>query len=455
MIEIILKIILCSTFLIGFYYFLLRKERTFKFNRIFLLSALVFSYTIPFVKFNIPVPQKSPANLIFEESVQEFQQINYATNQVIDNEQIALILYVIISGFFLLKFSYSFIKIKFLKGESLLYKGQKILILNHASEPFSFINTIYISRNYLINNEVQEQIFLHEKCHIEEKHSFDILFLELLKIFSWFNPVLFLYKKAMIANHEFMADDAVLRHDFEILSYQNLILNEIKTSLNYKLTHQFNFNNTKKRFIMMTTKNSRFNTTKRFAVLPVLAILFVLFTNKVEAKIEIKTASEPTSALVESKVLSISKVEMNATPEVKISEFVEEYHLKNDTIKKKQAPNTPVPATPPTPPTPGKFDQTPAEFPGGPNALRSSVSTEFDTAMLNGDIGKLKTIVYVSIDETGSVSKITAEGDNEVFNAEAIKAFKIANADKVWSPATEDSKPVKSVYKMPITMQFE
>lgn len=458
MIAIILKIILCSSFLIGFYYLFLEKERTFKFNRIFLLIALVFSYTIPFVKFKIPFEQKSTAQLIFGESVQEFQTVNHTTTQLFNNEQIILMIYVIVSMFLLIKFIYSFAKIKFLKGETRIYKNHKVLILDRVVVPFSFINTIFLGRNHLINNEIEERIFLHEKCHIDEKHSFDILFLEILKIFSWFNPALFLYKKAMITNHEFLADDSVLQHNFEIQNYQHLILNEIRISQNYKLTHQFNFNNTKKRFIMMTTKNSKFAGIKKFALLPVLAILFVLFSNKIDAKIEIKTDSEPSPIRSEKQDATISIDELNAKLGEKQStldsnELIAEHPLKQDTIKKKQSQDLAVPTTPPPPP--GKFEQVPAEFPGGVNALRSLVANAFDTSIFKGDEGLLKTTVYLSIDESGKISNIFAEGENQKFNAEAVRALKVSNADKVWKPATEDSNPVKTVYKLPLTMQFE
>ena len=78
--TLILKIVLSSCLLIGFYYLLLERERIFKFNRIFLLSALVFAYAIPFIPFNISFKTAGKTNLIIGEPLQNFQQINIRKN---------------------------------------------------------------------------------------------------------------------------------------------------------------------------------------------------------------------------------------------------------------------------------------------------------------------------------------------------------------------------------------
>ena len=447
--TLILKIVLSSCLLIGFYYLFLERERIFKFNRIFLLSALVFAYAIPFIPFNIPFKTAGETSLIIGEPLQNFQQINIAQASSIDWIKIILLVYAVISIFFLIKFIYAVVKIKFLKGEKRNYKDENILIIDKDYAPFSFLNTIYFSRKYLVNDQIDERISLHEKCHIEEKHSADILFIEFLKIFSWFNPALFVFKKAMITNHEFLADEYVLQNNFDVGNYQHLILNEIKISQNFNLTHQFDFNNTKKRFIMMTSKNSRFIELKKLTLLPVLAILFVFFTKKVNAQTE-------TSAIVEATLPQNKKQDIMSFEKKNATKFSkktgDDIEVKKDTIKKKQNVSAPVPPPPPPPPT--EFEQVPAEFPGGANALRTLVSNSFDTSIFKGDEGLIKTTVYLSIDENGKISNIFAEGDNKIFNAEAVRAITVANDGKIWKPATEDSNPVKTVFKLPLTMQF-
>ncbi|QOW11001.1 hypothetical protein Q73A0000_11845 [Kaistella flava (ex Peng et al. 2021)] len=452
--TLILKITLSSCLLIGFYYLFLEKERIFKFNRIYLLVALLFAYVIPFIPFDSTFIAKGQSNLIIGEPVQDFQQINIIKDAGIDWIKFLLVFYVAVSIFFLIKFIYSIVKIKFLKGEKRNYRNQNILIIDKNYAPFSFLDTIYFSRKHLVNDQIDERIFLHEKCHIVERHSADILFLEFLKIFSWFNPALFFFKKAMITNHEFLADEYVLQNNYDISNYQHLILNEIKISQSSNLTHQFDFNNTKKRFIMMTSKNSRFTWLKKFTLLPVLAILFVLFTKKANAQTETSAIAEPTPLQNEQQDIAMPIVETNATAAEK--EFIEvskkireEFELKKDTIKKKQDVATPVP------PSQAKFTGILPQFPDGINAFRTLIQTNFDTSVVKDQKGVIKTVIYTKIDENGRMTDVLAEGPNETFNKEAERVVKLISIDHVWKPATEDGQPVNYRFTLPLTMQFQ
>lgn len=206
----------------------------------------------------------------------------------------------------------------------------------------------------------------------------------------------------------------------------------------------------------MTSKNSRFSGLKKFTLLPVLAILFVLSAKKVTAQTESKPNVEPTPVKTAKQDIAVPIDETNATPAEKefsdaSKKIREEFELKKDAIKKKQ--DVAVSTAPTS--APSKLEQVPAEFPGGANALRQLVGTNFDTSVLNGDEGVLKTTINLNIDENGNVSNVAAEGENQKFNAEAVRAFTTANEGKVWKPATENGQAVKSVYKVPLTMVFQ
>ncbi len=456
--TLILKIVISSCLLIGFYYLFLERERTFKFNRVFLLLTLVFAYVVPFIALPILFKNTVKTNLIIGESVQDLPQISVIETASIDWIKILTIAYITVSILFLIKFVYSIIKIKLLKGEKRQYLNQQIVILDKNYAPFSFLNTIYFSKNQIVDNQIDERIFIHEKCHTEDKHSLDILFIEFLKIFSWFNPALFFYKKAMVDNHEFLADQYVLQNNYDLENYQHLVLNEIKRAQNFNLTHQFDFNNTKKRFIMMTSKNSRFMWLKKLTLLPVLAILFVLFTKKVNAQTEntpisettpIKTGKKNVAIPIDDKIMKLERSELS----VDAKKILRDLNLKKDTIKTKQKVQAPIEL--PAPPSPSEFKQDPAQFPDGMNVLRSLISNNFNTSIFNGIEGLVKTTLYLSVDETGNVSNVFAEGDNLKFNEEAVRSFNVANAGKIWKPATENGQGVKTVYKIPLTMQFE
>ena len=283
MAAIILKIILCSSIFIAGYYLFLEKERMYRFNRWYLLSALLLSYVIPFITITIQNPDTdTKTQILFEETAQQMVFVQ-PEQESFNWMNIVWGIYAVVTIFLLIKSLLAFLAIRRIRGEKLIYEHYKILLTNENLSPFSFWNTMYMGKHYMQNNIIDQRIFLHEKAHIDQKHSTDLLIVNLLKIFTWFNPVLFLYKKAVITNHEFLADEAVLKQNYNIKEYQNLILEEILSHQGPPLTHSFNFNNTKKRFIMMKTKKSKLSLLKKTAGITTLIVATVLFSERTYA----------------------------------------------------------------------------------------------------------------------------------------------------------------------------
>ncbi|WP_294294599.1 M56 family metallopeptidase, partial [uncultured Chryseobacterium sp.] len=279
---ILFKIIACSTLLIAFYYSFLQKEKMYRFNRIYLLFSLLFSYTVPFISVSMEAPK--PLNRL-QTTFEATQQIVNLTPEQDRFDWITgiRIAYGIITCIFLGRMVVSLVKIRNLKGEKIIYRNQEILITEKATSPFSFWKTIYLGKNYFIGHQIDTGIFLHEKSHVDQRHSIDLMIVEIIKAFTWFNPAVYFYKKAILMNHEFLADESVLKNHFNVKEYQNLILDEIISSQNYNLTHTFNFKNTKKRFIMMNTKKSKWAQVKKAISVPALLIAFGLFAEKTYA----------------------------------------------------------------------------------------------------------------------------------------------------------------------------
>jgi beta-lactamase regulating signal transducer with metallopeptidase domain len=285
MTAIILKIILCSSIFIAVYYLFLEKERMYRFNRWYLLSSILLSYIIPFINITIERPEakiEPQTQIIIEETAQQMIFIQ-PEQESFNWMNVVWGVYAVITLFLLIKSLLALLAIRRIKGERRTYEHYNIILTGEGLSPFSFWNTIYMGKNYIENNKVDQRIFLHEKAHIDQKHSIDLVILNLLKIFTWFNPVLFLYKKAVITNHEFLADEAVLKKNYSIKEYQNLILEEILSQQNPPLTHSFNFNNTKKRFIMMKRKQSKFSLLKKTAGIATLIAAVVLLSERTYA----------------------------------------------------------------------------------------------------------------------------------------------------------------------------
>lgn len=454
---IVLKIILCSSLLLTVYYVFLQKEKMYGFNRFYLLFSLVFSCTVPFI--SIQSEAQKPVNRL-QKTIEATQQVMDITpkQESFNWMNLIWILYGIVTLIFLTRTIISYLKIKNLKGEKMIYQNQNIIITNEPISPFSFWNTIYLGKNYLIDNKIDSRIFLHEKSHLEQKHSIDIIIVEIIKAFTWFNPSVYFYKKAMITNHEFLADESVLKNDFTIKDYQNLILEEIISNQNYNLTHTFNFKNTKKRFIMMNSKKSKLADLKKVISIPVLMIAFGLFIQKtyatpMEKMIEKtqETISEPVKKQIAESNEPIRDDVKNESlnPESGITEQLSENMINGgvvqDTIRPKEGKNMA---------TKDEATLLP-QYPGGINEMRNKMAKAFDASKMNLGKETYRTEINYTVLEDGNIADVKASGNNEAFNAEAINSFKKANENIVWKPAEKDGKQVRYRMRIPLTMSFQ
>lgn len=159
----------------------------------------------------------------------------------------------------------------------------RIVELSGDQAPCSFGNSIFINPEKY-EWETYSQIILHEKIHIEQGHSYDILLAEVALVFQWFNPFAWLYRKAVEDNLEFLTDNDLLEHqDIDRSSYQLSLVKVSAPHFPVSLTTNYNQSILKKRLIMMNAKKSNLNTTWKYLfILPVLMV-FVCFLNEPRA----------------------------------------------------------------------------------------------------------------------------------------------------------------------------
>ena len=105
---------------------------------------------------------------------------------------------------------------------------------------------------------VYNQVLQHEKIHIQQRHSIDILLAELVLIFQWFNPFAWLYRKEIENNLEFLTDDQLLQKEHvEKSRYQMSLLKVSAPHFPLSLTTNYNQSLLKKRITMMNAKRSK------------------------------------------------------------------------------------------------------------------------------------------------------------------------------------------------------
>ncbi len=211
--------------------------------------------------------------------------------------QYALFIYLIISLILTIRFIKNLVAI-YLKTKQYekIKKGKATLVLvNDLISPHTFWNYIFINKDEYYSNKIETELYTHELTHALQKHTFDILLIEVLQIVFWINPTYILLKKAIKLNHEFLADSNVITKHKNTSEYQYLLLNRAAWNNEYYLASNLNYLLTKKRLLMMTKQSSRTKILfKKLAVIPVLAGFTFLFAERVEAQEEIIEIVEET-----------------------------------------------------------------------------------------------------------------------------------------------------------------
>jgi TonB family protein len=148
----------------------------------------------------------------------------------------------------------------------------RIISLPEKSPSFSFFNLVFLNPAATEPGN-GEQVLQHEMAHARQWHSLDILIVQLVKIFQWFNPLVYLLEKALQETHEYLADTAVLEQDDSPDGYRMLLLTQV-FGVKPGIFSYFNYSLLKNRLTMMTKQKSPFhNRWKYLATLPVVFIL--------------------------------------------------------------------------------------------------------------------------------------------------------------------------------------
>jgi len=288
MIDFLIKSTASLSALLVVYHLFLEKEKMFRFNRYFLLISLLFSIGVPFISFEIhqDIPIVYNNATAFQAITAETLPIQPEVTNINTEEQtnywvsLLWITYLIITLILCYRFIQNIyiITSKAKVSKIIVYQNIKMVLLSEETLPYSFWNSIYINQNDFENGKIEQELFTHEIVHVKQKHTLDVIFIEILKTLFWFNPIFIFYKKAIQLNHEFLADENVITAHNDIYLYQNLLLNKLNVSQPISLTSNLNFLSTKKRLIMMTkiTSKTRALIMQSLAVLGLLTI-FILF----------------------------------------------------------------------------------------------------------------------------------------------------------------------------------
>ncbi|HEY5470648.1 MAG TPA: M56 family metallopeptidase [Bacteroidales bacterium] len=467
-----------AAFLIAFYLvysILLCRDTTYIRNRAFIIFSLISSLILPFFTFYTVKPLdiqffgKFLSDVFITATSTGTKPLN-VTSSFIDILQIMNSIYIAGVFVFVLKLITNILNLLYLIARQKNEGSRIIRFHGFNTAGFSAIGYIFI--NTRLSPEEAGEIIRHEQNHLKQNHFIDIVFVELIIAFQWFNPVVYLFSRSLRAIHEYQADEGCLSSGVPIVNYQSLLLSQVFKSKAFNLTNSFsNPSLIKKRMIMMTKKRTAaFANVKLLIVVPVVGIVLLA----ISAYREIPDLPDKQIIAQHLNVLpnpslpypsSIASTEPSKVP----------VNRENRTSSIVTRPETvPPPPPPPQNSTPemkqvpvvvedtsAEFEEAPfvvveemPMFPGGDVELLKFIAanTVYPEVAKEKNI-QGRVIVRFSVTSKGSVNKISIlKGVSPLLDTEAIRVVKTLPDFK---PGKQGGKAVPVWYMVPITFTLK
>jgi len=301
----LIEVSLCSLLFIAIYLLFFKGKKNHFGNRAFILGSLVMSFAIPIL--NIPLwPEYitvTPLENIPSDEITGQRPISDGLNYLLIITAIYLVgliynLFIFLTGLFQIR---SVVKSGNKKKEQNLIK-----VITSKEHPLSsFLHYIFIPDHR--SKDISEYELSHEQCHINQKHSWDILLIELVKSTLWFNPAIYIFRKELRTIHEYLADDFCIKK-FGQNEYQEFLIQQILATQRPTLVHTFN-SLLKQRIQMMNTNNT-ISKWRYLLAFPIILSCLALFSFK----------SYP---VVEYEKNEITLVQDTIIPKMRLSSFID------------------------------------------------------------------------------------------------------------------------------------
>ena len=330
----ILKSSVCLAMFYLFYRLLLSKETFHRFNRVALLGVLVLSCLIPMIEVTT---HDASGFLVLEEMIlmAEVEPAGVLDETSNPFPWRALMLLVYMAGilFFVIRHLWSLGRmLRLLRVSRKEDLGDGITLFVHDDKevaPFSWMKNIAVSEADLA--ESREAVLTHERAHIHNRHSWDLLLGEVCVFFQWFNPAAWLLKQELQTIHEYEADEWVIENGVDAKTYQLLIIKKAVGARLYSIANSFNHSSLKKRITMMIKKKSNpWARLKYLYVLPLAAVAVAAFArpeiSNEFAEISSAKVNDLTSIV---KAEEVKSVENSSDEKFKLSGTVVEAARKN------------------------------------------------------------------------------------------------------------------------------
>jgi TonB family protein len=406
-------------------YQMLKNDSNFIRNRIFLLGGILLSFTLPLFSFIPSASVPIGGSVVLQPVIINADSIGTVVNHNSDIFSIMMIIYACGVFFLLIRNGVQLIRLALLAKRSGIkrMKGYKLVLTRSESSPFSFFRLIFINEH--IGEKEAATILAHERVHADQRHSADVLLMEMLVVLQWFNPAVWFYRQLLREVHEYLADSSILHKGIEKAGYLQLLCAMALKVQPADITNSFCQIKLKRRLKMITkSQNSRFSGLRFIAALPVLAVFIWL----VSCNQSTKDVNSPgvDSTVVKNEVAPPENNSGIETPSV--------------SDKEENGVFTVVEHMP--------------EYVGGSNAMNAFIASNISYPQKAKETG-IQGTVYVTfvIDETGAVGNAKViRGIGKECDVEALRVVKMMPK---WKPGKQSGKNVKVAFTLPIKFSLK
>ena len=432
----ILKSSACLALFYLCYRMLLSKETFHRFNRILLLSIIMLSFLLPFIEVTMQkMPEMTVFFLLLEEAMEtyETQHLDVLAETPNRFPWNTLIFSVYVSGtlFFLLRHAWSIGRMLCLlrtcrKEER--EDGITLYIHQAKVAPFSWMKLMAISEEDLEKHS--EAILAHERAHIRNHHSWDLLLAQACVFLQWFNPAAWLLKKELQTIHEYEADEYVIRNGMDASTYLLSIIEKTVGTRLFTIANNFNQSLLAKRVTMLNKAKSRpLARLKYLYVLPISALAIVAF-----ARSEVSNPFMPSN----NQLQYLNEMVVTGYVPQKTGQADMDEKIKTGTVKRETT--TPM-------------NGIPSYLTGKSEALKFFArNTKYPISALKAKV-EGRVLVKFVVERDGSISDIDIyKGVSPDLDAEAIR---VLNMMPRWISDKQKGEKEAETFIMPISFRLE
>jgi TonB family protein len=447
----LVKVIICSGILYAYYHMALRNNRFHQWNRFYLLGITILSLAVPLLRIPLPFTGTEAAGIyVYTSQVVTLREQVFTVSQTPAVQQFNLtaLLYGTVILLFAARIGWGYFKILQLVRHSRIEPllPYRLVLSQQIAAPFSFFRFIFWNSGMSASTPEGRQMLRHEIVHLQENHSTDKLFMEIVTAVCWINPFFHLVKRELSLVHEFIADKRSVENG-DVAAYAQTILHAaLQAGPAFKLTNNFSHQPVKRRILMLTqSRRFRFSYLRRALIIPVALLIFGSLAFVTDEKID---------RLSENLTIPVPQPEPGIADGTTRVPANQESPAGNP-VQQAAALPAAVPALADTVPPPPReeiftFVEQPPTFPGGDQELNKFLSgnIRYPKEALENKIGGTVFVSFI-VTNKGEVTDVKIVGAKKGGGLEE-EAARVVKAMPNWKPGKQNNREVSVQFNLPI-----